>query len=432
MKFPGKRKSKHFFPVQESGRMKITEDISDLGAVYIVGLEQLLVDIEANVPFDFLQQYGIKRGESEVFSDEKFEEIYLELKKNKMLIGEFPGGAIGNTLHNFSTLSDSKSVAFGAISSPIYVGDYAYKYITNTHSLVDMSHLHPCQGPIGRALCLLTPDKERSFVLGKGVMNDLDESSISEEVIKNASLVLVSAFSFRNEQAPIYRAHFKAMDLAKKYHVPIVLSLGTSELVKNKRDFFIDLIKNDINIVAMNELEAAALADESDPLKAIDHILDWTDLVLYTNGPKGLYIGAHVDDFCKRETKDPIYTKSIRDYNRYEYSRAQLKADCKKPLKIFTHINPFMGGPAQIKNTNGAGDAALAALLHDIAANTFHRQVLPQSEKHQHLFLTYSSIHQISKYCNRVSYEILMQNSPRLFKGLSLKDESLEDGYWAL
>ena len=45
------------------------------------------------------------------------------------------------------------------------------------------------------------------------------------------------------------------------------------------------------------------------------------------------------------------------------------KSDCKNPIKIYTHINPFMGGPGEIKNTNGAGDAALAAVLHDISAN---------------------------------------------------------------
>ena len=28
-----------------------------------------------------------------------------------------------------------------------------------------------------------------------------------------------------------------------------------------------------------------------------------------------------------------------------------------------------MGGPEKIMNTNGAGDAALSALLHDITAN---------------------------------------------------------------
>ena len=36
-----------------------------------------------------------------------------------------------------------------------------------------------------------------------------------------------------------------------------------------------------------------------------------------------------------------------------------------------------MGGPEIIRNTNGAGDAALAALLHDFASNDFHKVNVP-------------------------------------------------------
>ena len=89
-----------------------------------------------------------------------------------------------------------------------------------------------------------------------------------------------------------------------------------------------------------------------------------------------------------------------------------------------------MGGPQVIKNTNGAGDAAMSALLHDIAANDYHRAMVPNSPKHEAKYLTYSSIHQVSKYCNRVSFEVLSQNSPRLSKGLPQKEDSLEESYW--
>ena len=107
------------------------------------------------------------------------------------------------------------------------------------------------------------------------------------------------------------------------------------------------------------------------------------------------------------------------------------KRDCKMPLKIYTHINPFNGGPLTIKNTNGAGDAALAALLHDISANDHHKSQIPNSPKHDATYLTYSSISQISKYANRVSFEVLSQSSPRLYKGLPEREDSLEDGYWS-
>ena len=107
------------------------------------------------------------------------------------------------------------------------------------------------------------------------------------------------------------------------------------------------------------------------------------------------------------------------------------RSRCENPVKIYTHINPFMGGPLVIKNTNGAGDAALAAVLHDISANLYHRLMVPNSPKHDASYLTYSSLGQISKYANRVSFEVLSQNSPRLARGLPEREDSLEEAYWA-
>jgi inosine kinase len=106
------------------------------------------------------------------------------------------------------------------------------------------------------------------------------------------------------------------------------------------------------------------------------------------------------------------------------------REDCAKPIKIYTHINPFLGGPKIIKNTNGAGDGALAALLHDMGARKYHQTKVPKSPKNLVDSLTYSSLSQISKYANRVSYEVLAQNSPRLMRGLPEREDSLQEAYW--
>ena len=181
----------------------------------------------------------------------------------------------------------------------------------------------------------------------------------------------------------------------------------------------------------MNQEEAHAMTGHEDALLAADSLLEIVDMALVTVGKRGLYLAGFSDDAVKRKSKEPLVTKSIVNYNEFEYSRAMRRRDCKKPLKIYTHINPFNGGPLAIKNTNGAGDAALSAILHDLAANYHHRFNIPNSPKHDEKYLSYSSISQMSKYANRVSFEVLSQNSPRLFKGLPEKEAALdEEGYW--
>jgi inosine kinase len=44
--------------------------------------------------------------------------------------------------------------------------------------------------------------------------------------------------------------------------------------------------------------------------------------------------------------------------------------------------------------------------------------------------LTYSSLSQLAKYANRVSYEVIVQKSPRLIHGLPEKETALEEAYW--
>lgn len=430
MKFPGKRKNKHYFPVTEKGRESADPHFLQTEPFYLVGIDQLLVDIECGVDEEFLVRNRINKGQSQILDDKAAEAVYRELKSGGKILGEYAGGSVGNTLHNYSVLSEERSVALGAIARNITVGDYAFKYIRNTSAKVDLSYLQPSENAMGRAMCFVTPDGERTFGISKGCMNDLAPEFIPVEVIEKASALLISAYILRDEKDPIFSATIKACEAALKAKVPVVLTLGTSFLIEAKRDFFLEFIRKYVTCVAMNDLEALALTGLSDPLLAAQKALELADLVLLTVGQHGLYLAGYVDEQFARRTTHKLHTKSIVDYNMYEFSRPMRKSDCVKPVKIYSHINPFLGGPMIIKNTNGAGDGALAALLHDLGARKYHQAKVPNSPKNLINSLSYSSLSQISKYANRVSFEVLAQNSPRLMRALPEKEDSLQQAYW--
>lgn len=431
MKFPGKRKSEHYFPVAEKGRESADPHYLESEPFYLVGIDQLLVDIECRVEDEFLAARRLKKGESQLLDDKEADRIYRELKAKGNITGEFAGGSVGNTLHNYSVLSDERSVALGAITRSITVGDYAFKYIRSTSAKVDLSCLQPSENAMGRAMCFVTPDGERTFGISKGCMNDLAPESVPAEIIKKASALLISAYLLREEDAPIFASTVKACETALKAKVPVVMTLGTASLIESKKDFFRNFIKKYAACLAMNDQEALALTGLKDPLLAADAALALADLVLLTVGQHGLYLAGYVDEKFARKTTYTLHSKSLPAYNLYEFSRPMRKSDCEKPVKIYTHINPFMGGPRRIRNTNGAGDGALAALLHDIGARKYHKAKVPGSSKNLIEALTYSSLSQISKYANRVSYEVLAQHSPRLMRGLPEKEDNLEETYWA-
>ncbi|WKE64432.1 inosine/guanosine kinase [Gallaecimonas kandeliae] len=432
MKFPGQRKSKHFFPVES--RDPLLSELSPLNkpiASHICGIDQVLVDIEAHVPESFLAKYGLSKGHSMLIEPAKAEAIYKELTENDLIVSEYAGGTIGNTLHNYSVLSDDRSVLFGVMNESIRVGSSSYRYLCNTSSKVDLNYLQPAAGSIGQCITLIAPDGERSFAINKGVMNLLDVSHLDKTLIQTGSALVISAYLVRcDAHEPMKDTTMQAVAWAKEAGVPVVLTMGTKFIVEDRKDWWQQFIRDNVTVVAMNEDEALALTGHSDPLLACEQVLDWTDMVLCTAGPVGLYLAAHVEDDQKRDTSRQLLPGAIPEFNRFEFSRPMRKADCQQPVKVYTHISPYMGGPDRIKNTNGAGDGALAAVLHDMAANDYHRLNVPNSSKHVAQFLAYSSLSQVSKYANRVSYEVLVQHSPRLSRGLPEREDSLEEVYW--
>lgn len=430
MKFPGRRKLKHYFPVNTNNRFDLESSVFGHVNTCVCGIDQNMVDITAQVDEATLRDFGLDKGASQWIDLNTANRLYDFLMQEQRIEEQFAGGTIGNTLHNYSILADDRSVQFGVMSQNIQVSDYAYRYLCNTSSKVDLTYLQPVDGAIGRCFTLITSDGERTFGISPGLMNDLSPDFINEAVIADASALVLCAYTLGDESLPIYKATLQAAEYARKHKTPVVLTLGTRGLVASIKDRLIRFMNDYVSITAMNEEEAEALTGYADPLQASEAILEHIDMVLLTAGAEGLYLSGYTETEQARETENPIRSGSISDFNRYEFSKPLPKESCQTPLKVYSHISPYLGGPDKIKNTNGAGDGALSALIHDMAANHYHRTILPTSSKHEKNWLTYSSFSQVCKYANRVSFEVLAQSSPRLSRALPEREMSLEDTYW--
>ncbi len=435
MRFPGRRKHKHYFPIHERDPLLHHAGLDVPEAkIHVVGIDQTLVDIDARVTEDLLARYELPKGGSTIVPSDRAAQLYEELFSAKQIASEYAGGTVGNTLHNYSLLADDGSILLGVMSDVIRVGTSGYRYLSNTSSRVNLDHLQPVDGPIGRCFALVTPDGERTFAISAGKMNDLRPESIPGGIFENAAALLISAYLMRGSAGePMPEATLHAISLAKSRGVPVILTLGTRFVIAERPDFWRSFITDHVDIVAMNEEEGEALTGLADPLLACERALEWTDMVLCTAGPTGLYLAGWTDDEVKRATRYPLLPGAIPEFNRYEFSRPVPRRLCTSPIKVFAHIAPYHGGPVRITSANGAGDAALSALLHDISANRYHRARVPTSAKHARDFLTYSSMSQVCRYANRVSYEVLVQSSPRLTRGLPEREEGLDDEkYWAM
>ncbi len=198
MKFPGQRKSKHYFPTH--ARDPLVNQIQQTPKLHratIVGVGQTIVDIEARVDSAFLDKYELSKGHSLVLEESKADALYEELVERGLITHQYPGDTIGNTLHNYSVLADSKSVLLGVMSKKIEVGSFGYRYLCRTSSRMNLNHLQTVDGPIGRCYTLITEDGERTFAINEGHMNQLLPESIPEKVFEKASALVVSSYLMR-------------------------------------------------------------------------------------------------------------------------------------------------------------------------------------------------------------------------------------------
>ncbi len=176
----------------------------------------------------------------------------------------------------------------------------------------------------------------------------------------------------------------------------MVLTLGTKYVIADNPEWWQQFLKENVSILAMNEEEAEALTGLSDPLLASDKALEWWTWYCVPPGQPGLYMASFTEEEAKRKTQHPLLPGGdCRNSTSMSSAGRCVTVDCVNPLRIYSHIAPYMGGPEKIMNTNGAGDGALAALLHDITANNYHRNNVPNSSKHKCKWLTYSSLAQV-------------------------------------
>ncbi len=92
MKFPGQRKSKHYFPIH--ARDPLVNQIQQtpkLRHPTVVGVGQTIVDIEARVDDAFLAKYQLSKGHSLVLEESQADALYEETDRTQTHYPFIPG-----------------------------------------------------------------------------------------------------------------------------------------------------------------------------------------------------------------------------------------------------------------------------------------------------------------------------------------------------
>jgi len=256
----------------------------------IVGLGGAMVDTKVNLTEDQLKQLGVTtKGGSMLVNNAK--ELNAMLEKIVEFVGEdellrVPGGSGCNVLKSLSALGANA----GYISK---VGND--KMGTMMREALLSRQTQPYLGVsenycTGEVLCLVTPDGERTMRGFLGATLDLNEKDIPD--LSDCHHMHVEGYNVYDK--PLTEAAFKA---AKKAGLSISFDLGSFELVKNNRDYLIEVISKYVDICFANEEESTMLFEVDCPREALNKLSELCSVAVVTLGKEGCIVKQHDDSF---------------------------------------------------------------------------------------------------------------------------------------
>jgi sugar/nucleoside kinase (ribokinase family) len=226
----------------------------------IVGIGNAICDIAAQVEDGFLTRHKFVKGSMSLVDEEQMKKLLHELNVKDI----FSGGSAANTI--YYTASFGLKAAFIGRAREGYYGkkfaDDMVKGKVNFLNAKGNSELSSAKSAV-----LVTPDGERTMCTYLGCAGEILKSDIDEETIAKAGMLYIEGYLW--DQPKTIEAIKYAIKIAKENNVKIAFTLSDGFCVANHRAAFIDLFRDDIDILFANESEIKSLFEVSE----FDHAL---------------------------------------------------------------------------------------------------------------------------------------------------------------
>ena len=276
----------------------------------ILGIGNAIIDILCKVSDDYLTKNSLIKGTMKLIDQNEFKNLISSLKIEETM----SGGSIANSIVGLSQLGNN--VGFiGKVNDDTFGHKYEegllkekVKYFYTKKKETNNT---------GSCLILITPDYERTMCTYLGTAGKINENDIDEKIIKNSQITFLEGYLW--DEGDPKKAFDKAISLSNK----TAMSLSDQFCVDRHKKNFLDLVKNQVDIVFANEQEMQSLIN----VKSIDHVID----------------------FSKQLNKDIVITRGEKGAIAI-YQNKVFECDSRKNLKIL--------------DLTGAGDLFAAGYLH--------------------------------------------------------------------
>jgi sugar/nucleoside kinase (ribokinase family) len=252
----------------------------------VCAIGNALVDVIADATDDFLTSHKIAKGGMTLIDAERAGMLYD-------VIGpavEMSGGSAANTVAGIAGLG-GRSAYMGKVKADQLGSIFRH----DLHA----QHVHfatPAANdgaPTGRCLILVTPDAQRSMSTYLGAAVEFGPSDVQGDIIRNSQVTYLEGYLFDRPDAQA--AFWLAAKIVREAKRKLSLTLSDVFCVNRHRAEFLDLVKNDVDILFANENELMALYETKDIDQAIAAARGHCEIAVTTRSEKGAVIATPKD-----------------------------------------------------------------------------------------------------------------------------------------
>lgn len=240
-----------------------------------------IVDVIARVGEDFVVGHGLVKGSMNLIDEARAEELYAGMGQAI----EVSGGSAGNTAAGVASLG-GRAAYFGKVKNDqlgaIFRHDMRAQGVAfDTPPAGD--------GPAtARSFILVTPDSERTMNTYLGACVNFTTADVDRKVVEAAQVTYMEGYLWDRPEA---KEAFKlAAKIARAAGRKTSITLSDSFCVERHRDSFLELIRNDIDIVFANEAEIRSLYETRNFEDAVKAVAADCPVAVITRSEKGCVV----------------------------------------------------------------------------------------------------------------------------------------------
>lgn len=240
-----------------------------------------IVDVIARVEDNFVSRHGLVKGSMNLIDEARAEQLYGDMGQAI----EVSGGSAGNTAAGVASLG-GKAAYFGKVKADQLGSIFRHDMRAQG---VAFDTAPATDGPAtARSFILVTPDSERTMNTYLGACVNFTVADVDRKVVEAAQVTYMEGYLWDRPEA---KEAFKlAAKIARAAGRRTSITLSDSFCVERHRDSFLDLIRNDIDIVFANETEIKSLYQTEDFGAATKAVAADCPIAVVTRSEKGCVV----------------------------------------------------------------------------------------------------------------------------------------------